>query len=66
MNPDQVNHVYATPFAGEARGNAALSYGTFIGFEDALLSFSDLNYNDEASLYKTLQVQQHQSRPLSS
>jgi hypothetical protein len=50
-NPDFISHVYTTPFAGETRGDITIPAGTFVGFEDSLLPFSDLNYNDEAFVF---------------
>jgi hypothetical protein len=50
-NPDFVSHVYTTSFAGETRGDITIPAGTFVGFEDSLLPFSDFNYNDEAFVF---------------
>ncbi len=47
MNPDGVNHVYTTSFSGQSVDDITIPAGTFIGWEDSLIGFSDLNYNDE-------------------
>lgn len=54
MNRDGINHVYATPFSGETRGDVTIPAGTFVGFEDSLLAFSDLNYNDEDFVFRNI------------
>ncbi len=54
MNPDGINHVYTTAFSGETRGRISIPAGTFVGFEDSLLSFSDLNYNDEDFVFENV------------
>ena len=46
-NPDGINHTYATPFSGAPEVDPTIPSGMFVGFEDELLSFSDLNYKDE-------------------
>lgn len=47
LNPDGINHTYSTSYLAAEHSNATIPSGTFIGFEDSLISFSDLNYNDE-------------------
>ena len=56
MNPDGINHTYATPFSGQTRGSASIPAGTFVGFEDSLLSFSNLNYDDEDFVFTSVSV----------
>ena len=50
-NPDRINHTFSTAFPGETRGDVTIPAGTFVGFEDSLRPFSDLNYNDEAFVF---------------
>ena len=48
LNPDRINHVYATPFAGgviHSFNPVSFPGGIFVGFED-LHGGGDLNYND--------------------
>ena len=47
MNPDGINHVYTTAFSGATVNDVTIPTGTYIGWEDSLIGFSDLNYNDE-------------------
>jgi len=47
LNPDGVNHAYTTSYVAADHSTPAIPSGTFIGFEDSLISFSNLNYNDE-------------------
>ncbi len=51
LNPDGINHTYSTPYVAAEHSNAVIPSGTFVGFEDSLISFSDLNYNDEAAVF---------------
>jgi len=53
LNPDGINHVYSTSFPGAVSNGVAIPAGTFVGFEDSLESFSDLNYNDETFVFTT-------------
>ncbi len=56
-NPDGINHEYVRPFAGEARANQVIPAGVFVGFEDELMAFSDLNYNDEDVVFEDVAAQ---------
>ena len=47
LNLDGINHAYSTSYVAADHSNAAIPSGTFIGFEDSLISFSNLDYNDE-------------------
>lgn len=51
LNLDGINHVYSTPYVASEHSNAEIPSGTFVGFEDSLKSFSDLNYNDEDAVF---------------
>jgi len=51
LNPDGINHAYSTSYVAAEHSNAVIPSGTFVGFEDSLISFSDLNYNDEAAVF---------------
>ncbi len=51
LNPDGINHAYSTPYVAADRSNAVIPSGTFVGFEDSLISFSDLNYNDDDAVF---------------
>ena len=53
FNPDGINHVYSTAFDGATNNGVLIPAGTFVGFEDSLQSFSDLNYNDETFVFTT-------------
>ena len=56
-NPDGINHEYVKPFVGQTEGNRAIPSGLFVGFEDELMAFSDLNYNDEDIVYEDVSAQ---------
>ncbi len=51
MNPDGLNHAYATSFSGLNQNSVVIPAGTYVGFEDSLLPFSDFNYHDETFVF---------------
>ncbi|WP_083636584.1 PEPxxWA-CTERM sorting domain-containing protein [Bradyrhizobium sp. AS23.2] len=55
MNPDGVNHIYSTAFAG----NGKIPAGTYVGFEDLSLhqtGWTDNNYTDEQFVFTVAAV----------
>ena len=57
MNPDSINHTYATPYTSDDNSNIRIPPGTFVAFEDQLLGHSDLNYNDEDFVFTNVAAQ---------
>ncbi len=51
-NADGVTHAYVTPFTGGLLRGATIPAGTYVGFEDILLSQgSDYDYNDSSFVF---------------
>ena len=50
------NHIYSTDYVGGDPALAGVPDGTYIGFEDERLPFSDYDYNDEQFVFTDTQV----------
>lgn len=63
MNPDGINHTYATPYTSDDNSNVRIPPGTFVAFEDQLFGHSDLNYNDEDFVFTNVAAQKVADSP---
>ncbi len=57
LNPDSINHTYATSYSSDNNANVRIPAGTFVSFEDQLYGRSDLNYNDEDFVFTNVASQ---------